>query len=137
MSVQQLSIYLAAPYGRKHDMQKYAEELKEIGIVCTSSWLAEPHSPAIEMHELSHEEHQTYAQNDVLDVMAADAMVFFTDPTKTITRAGRHVEFGIAIARCMVVYVIGEPENIFHHLANVYHFATWEEVKHQLLLDTL
>jgi hypothetical protein len=84
------------------------------------------------MHELTHEEHQGYARQDVLDVAAADVFIFQTDPTKTIVRAGRHVEFGIAVGialtRTMPIYVVGEDyENIFHHLPQVTHFATWEE----------
>ena len=125
-----MKIYLAAPYSRKDEMRSYAAELRARGIDVTSSWLEEPHK----LHELSHAEHQQYALNDIRDVMDAEAMIFFTDPTKTILRAGRHVEFGMVLfwnALCpdspMPIFVVGmDFENIFHHCPNVYHFEDWE-----------
>ena len=84
------------------------------------------------MHELSPEEHEHYALNDVDDVCAADAMVFFTDPTKTITRGGRHVEFGMAVILETPILVVGDHENIFHHLPGVSHYKNWEQVKNEL-----
>lgn len=128
-----MKVYLAAPYPMKDQINEYAAQLRALGIIVTSSWLDEPHKPTTQMHELTHEEHLVYAEQDVLDVFAADAMMFFTDPTKTIVRAGRHVEFGMVIAINklrgeMPIFVVGtEYENIFHHLPNVHHFATWED----------
>ena len=85
------------------------------------------------MHELPHEDHQVYALRDIEDVRAADILVLFTDPTKTIFRAGRHVEFGMAIILGIPILVVGgEYENIFHHLPQVIHFSTWEKVKTHL-----
>ena len=129
-----MKVYLAAPYVRKDEIKARAEELREAGIEVTSSWLEEPHKPSIQMHELTHEEHQEYAMNDVRDVLAADLLVFFTDPTKAIIRAGRHVEFGMAVARYMPIVVVGcEFENIFHHLSNVTHYESWTEAKQMLV----
>jgi hypothetical protein len=45
-----------------------------------------------------------------------------------IPRAGRHVEFGYALAREKRMIVVGDvKENIFHYLPQVKHFATFEE----------
>lgn len=134
-----LKVYLAAPYGMKDEMLCRANELRAAGVIITSSWLNEPHAPTTQMHELTHEEHQVYAIQDVKDVVTADVLVFQTDPTKTIVRAGRHVEFGIAIAigwlkRPMPIFVVGEDyENIFHHLPQVTHFASWELLRDFLI----
>ena|ERR1700676_2570133 len=133
-----LKVYLAAPYVMKSQMNIYASELRSRGIQVTSSWLDEPHKPTTQMHELTHEEHQVYAVQDVKDVWAADVLVFQTDPTKAIIRAGRHVEFGIAIGiastRPMPIFVIGEEhENIFHHLPQVTHFPLWEPLRDFLI----
>jgi hypothetical protein len=121
----------------KDTIAKEAAELEAAGFICTSSWVKEPHKPTTQMHELTHDEHLTYAVQDVRDITSAHAFVFHTDPTKTIVRGGRHVEFGIAVAMNDVpIYVVGmEEENIFHHLPQVTHFQTWEQVLAQLKLD--
>ena len=129
-----MRVYLAAPYSRKTEINQYAAELRAGGIEVTSSWLDEPHKPTTQMHELTHEEHQQYAVQDVKDVQAANILVFFTDPTKAIIRAGRHVEFGIAVQRGIPIYVLGiEFENIFHHMPGVMHFDSWEKVRDLLI----
>ena len=132
-----MKVYIAAPYSMKDTIKERAAELNALGIIVTSSWLNEPHKPTTQMSELPHEVHQKYAVQDVLDVAAAEIIVFHTDPTKTIVRAGRHVEFGIAVGigltRQMDIFVVGEDrENIFHHLPQVRHFATWEAAKNAL-----
>jgi nucleoside 2-deoxyribosyltransferase len=130
-----MRVYLAAPYVKKDQINEYAAELRAGGIEVTASWLDEPHKPTTQMQELTHEEHQKYAIQDVKDVQAADILIFFTDPTKTIIRAGRHVEFGIAIHRRIPIYVVGEErENIFHHLPKVVHFKEWPLLREFLLL---
>ena len=129
-----MKVYLAAPYSAKDQIKKYDAELRAAGVNVVSSWLDEIHPPTTQMHDLSHEEHQQYAIQDVKDVQAADILVFFTDPTKTIIRAGRHVEFGIAVQRRIPIYVVGEDfENIFHHLPRVTHFESWDSL-HDLLV---
>lgn len=133
-----LKVYLAAPYVMKNEIIQRALELRAAGVTVTSSWLNEPHKPTTQMHELTHEEHQTYAIQDVNDVWAADVLVFQTDPTKTLIRAGRHVEFGIAIGiartRPMPIFVIGDDrENIFHHLPQVTHFSSWGPLRDFLI----
>jgi hypothetical protein len=137
-----MKVYLAAPYATKELMQERAEELRHLGIEVTSSWIDEPHKPSTQMHELTHEEHQQYALRDVEDVIAADVLVFHVDPTGKIVRAGRHVEFGMAVLinqliRGMPILVVGDAhENIFHHLPYVTHYATWEDLKSWLWVQT-
>ncbi len=114
-------------------MKACAAELRALGIIVTSSWLEEPYKPTVQVHEVSHDENQKYALKDIDDVVAADLMVFFNEPTKKIIRAGRHVEFGMALAlglrRPYPIFVVGmENENIFHHCPQVYHFAEWSDV---------
>jgi len=129
-----MKVYLAAPYSRKDEIKGYAEELRAGGVTVTSSWLEEPHTPTTQMQDLTHEEHLKYAVQDVKDVHAAKLLVFFTDPTGTIVRGGRHVEFGIALERRMPIFVIGEQrENIFHHMPGVMHFESWEKVRALLI----
>ena len=129
-----MKVYLAGPYQHKDKIKAYATELRSGGVTVTSSWLEEPHKPTTQMHELTHEEHQAYAIQDIKDVRAAKVLVFFIDPTKIIVRAGRHVEFGIALERRMPIFVIGtDRENIFHHAPGVMHFDSWEKVRDLLI----
>jgi nucleoside 2-deoxyribosyltransferase len=129
-----MKVYLAGPYQKKDQINLCAAELRAGGVEVTSSWLEEPHKPTIQMHELTHEDHSQYAVRDIKDVRAANIFVLFTDPTKSIFRAGRHVEFGIAVERGMPIYVVGtERENIFHHLPKVIHFVEWNEVRDMLI----
>lgn len=128
-----LKVYLAAPYKMKEVIRTRAEELRGHGIGVTSSWLEEPEKPTVALADVSDTKNRQYAHQDILDVEAADILVFQTDLTKTILRAGRHVEFGIAIGlgrtRPYPILVVGEDkENIFHHLPQVYHFKDWPSV---------
>lgn len=131
-----MKVYLAAPYSAKDLIKGYANELRASGVEVTSSWLDEPHKPNTQMHDLTHEEHQGYAVRDVQDVQVADILVLFTDSTKTIIRAGRHVEFGIAVQRKIPIYVVGDLyENIFHHLPGVTHFKSWTILSQMLITN--
>lgn len=133
-----MKVYLAAPYSMKDTLAVHAEELRSRGIQVTSSWLNEPYKSTISPQDLPPEENQSYALQDVNDVVAANILVFYTDPTKTIVRAGRHVEFGMALAcgrmgRPFPIFVVGkEHENIFHYMPQVYHFETWDAVRQRL-----
>ena len=128
-----LRVYLASPYGRKEDLRNYAIELQSLGMVVTSRWLDEPDKPTVQLHEVAHTTLREYATRDIDDVTTADVMVLFTDPTKTIIRAGRHVEFGMALALNIPILVVGlEHENIFHMLPEVKHFANWYQVRDEL-----
>ena len=131
-----MNVYIAAPYRMKELIKERAAELRAGGVVVTSTWIDEPHKPSTQMQDLTHEEHQAYAVQDVKDVMAADILLLHTDPTKSIVRQGRTVEMGIFVGRraathrALPIFVVGlEYENIFHHLPQVTHFATWEEVR--------
>jgi hypothetical protein len=134
-----MKVYIAAPYSLKDMIKAEAQELISLGIGVTCSWVNEPHKPTTQMADLTHEQHQEYAVQDVLDVAAADAIVFHTDPTGLLVRAGRHVEFGMAAAinqlvRPMPAVVIGmQYENIFHHLPQVTHVENWEAAKTLLM----
>ncbi len=104
----------------------------------TSRWLEETYAPTVQLVDVPIEDNQKFCTQDIEDVLAADVMVFFTDPTKTITRAGRHVEFGIAVglglSRPFPIFVVGqEYENIFHYLGQVQHFNDWEKARQRLL----
>lgn len=130
-----LKVYLAAPFQMKDEIKARVELLRSFGIEVTSTWVDEPHKASIQLKDLSPETHLKYATADVQDIVAADMLILQDDPT--IVRAGRHVEFGVAIGlgltRPYPIFVVGPIRaNIFHYLSQVYHFETWEEIVQRL-----
>ena len=129
-----LKVYLAAPYVMKDLMKARAETLRNLGIEVTSTWLDEPFKPTQGPEDLTPEQNRDLAENDISDIHDSHIMVFQPDDTKTIVRAGRHVEFGIALALEMSIFVVGETrENIFHYGPNVTHFPTFTHVVRTLV----
>jgi nucleoside 2-deoxyribosyltransferase len=69
-----------------------------------------------------------YAIQDLDDIDQAEILVLFAVTGTPIPRAGRHVEFGYALAKNKKLVVVGDvKENIFHYLPGITPFATWEE----------
>jgi nucleoside 2-deoxyribosyltransferase len=135
-----MKVYLAAPFTTKDVIKVYAEELRASGVIVTSSWLEEPFKPTIQLSDVMPEQIQAYAVQDVKDVAAADILVLWTDPTRTIVRQGRTAELGMVLGLNTVrqkkvpVFVVGlEEENIFHHCPEVSHFESWEQVRDLLI----
>lgn len=138
------AFYLAARYGRRLELVEYAEELRKLGHEVTSRWLEGQHqadeleiAAAGEVHQVP-EIACRFAEEDVEDVIFADTVVAFSErPRSSASRGGRHVEFGMALGWVLAGYrttlghprrvvVVGERENIFHCLAEVNVFPTWE-----------
>ena len=129
-----MKVYLAAQYKQKHEINKYAQELRNLGIGVTSSWLEEPHAPNTQLGEVSEDTRRLYAYSDLNDIDRADAIVFFSqEPTTPTLRGGRHVEFGYGIGTRKKILVVGPRENIFHHHLSVKRTDTWEQAKVMLL----
>lgn len=123
-----MKVYLAAQYHRKEEIRKYADDLRHIGHEVTSSWLEEPHAPTTQLIDLTDQQHRDYAIQDIVDIVQADSLVFFSVPDTELTvRGGRHVEFGYALARGIPIIVVGPKENIFHYLKGIQHVQNWTE----------
>ena len=133
-----MKVYLAGPYQWKDQIIGYANAARAVGIEITSFWLEEPHDSKIQLKDLPEEEHTAYALRDLRDIDAADALVLFAvPPTDTpIPRAGRHVEFGYALAQGLEIFVVGGKENIFHYLPWVKHVETWADALELLINRT-
>lgn len=122
------SVYLAARYGRRDELRTCAEQLERTGIRVTSTWLKETASLSIHMRDVPEEEIREIAITDIRDIETAEAIVFFAeDQDKQPPRGGRHVEFGYALAKGKEIHVIGDRENVFHHLPLVRIYATFYE----------
>lgn len=113
-------------------MAKYANDLRTMGLECTSQWLQEKHASNTTLSEQIADLHESgmreIATMDLDDVKRSDVIVFFSQSDQTPTfRGGRHVEFGYALARNKIIVVVGPKENIFHYLPQVKHFKTWSK----------
>lgn len=134
-----ISFYLAARFGRRAELNIYAQQLRERGYEITSRWLTQ--HQAIDLHskdaKYSDRERLMFALHDTEDVIRANRLIAFTedpygDPTVGGRRGGRHVELGMSIISGKHTYVVGYRENVFCHLPQVMFFETFNQ-----LLETL
>jgi nucleoside 2-deoxyribosyltransferase len=125
-----MRVYLAASYRRKPDIAEAAAYLESRGIEVVSSWHREIYAPGIDIRTLATEVNQGIAEKDWEEILESDALILWTeDPNHQPPRGGRHVEFGIALALGKRLLVLGDRENIFHHLPQVEVLADLSEVK--------
>jgi nucleoside 2-deoxyribosyltransferase len=113
-----MKLYIAAQYSRKEEMLEKASALRAMGVEVTSRWMEEDYHPYIQLSEITDEKNAEIADYDLSDIEDADTFLFFSEehPPK---RAGRHVEFGYALALGLDMHVVGCKENIFHYLPEV------------------
>ena len=105
-----MKLYVASQ--NKYEAQQVAVLLTKAGHELTSNWafsVAPFHTWA-----LSVEERKKIAIDDIEDVkQAVDGVVLIANEMK-LCPGGKHTETGVALALGRRVYVLGEPENIFH-----------------------
>jgi hypothetical protein len=77
------SVYLSARFGRRLELQRYAEALTLLGIELTSRWLTSP-TP-----ELTDDAWRGLAAVDKADIERADALALFAEPNRD-GGGGRH-----------------------------------------------
>ncbi len=105
-----VAVYIA---GRSEDVtacRELREQLAAAGLACTSRWLDSfDRDPAVG------------AERDLEDLRRASALVLYKplEVHRIPTTGGHHVELGYALAIGKPVFLFGEPENVFHHLADV------------------
>jgi hypothetical protein len=134
--IKNMRYHLAARYARRVELCGYRDRLLSIGDTVTSRWLDFRKMPSWSYG---------IAREDCEDLMAADAVIIFTEiPNKVLATGGRHVEFGLALAQGKRVIVVGPRENVFHHLLpDSQIFATWNKAfatirrQHTLCQETL
>ena len=118
-----MRIYLAARYRRLDEMRRYANDLLTRGHQVTSRWLQGDHQAPGALNDPSWAD---IAQEDVDDVLAADAVVSFAEPDRG-GGGGRHVEFGIGLASGKRLLVVGQAEHLFHTVQPVEVYASWPD----------
>lgn len=127
-----MDLYLASRYSRHPEMQEVAKLLQEDGHVIKSRWIWGNHEAGenIQGRELLT---NRFAHEDLEDVISSDIIVIFAEEPRTMTRGGKHFEFGVAYALGLDVYVVGgDPEvreNIFYWLNDVKYVKDIEELR--------
>jgi nucleoside 2-deoxyribosyltransferase len=128
--------HLAARYARRVELCRYRDQLLSMGDTVTSRCLDFRKMPSWSC---------VIAREDCEDLMAADAVIIFTEIRNTVlATGGRHVEFGLALAQGKRVIIVGPRENVFHYLVpDSQIFATWNKAfatirrQHTLCQETL
>lgn len=120
-----VKIYIATLYSRREEMIPYADDLRAHGFEVTSRWVYGGEEGL---------DRTDIAMVDLEDVLAADIILSFTSPHGTPTQGGgRHVEFGIGVASGKVLALVGERENVFHHLPSVKQYPTYLAAREYLI----
>ena len=111
-----MKIYLAARYSRHPEMQGYAKELEALGHEVTSRWIWGNHQAQDDeiLDPAKQERALVFLREDLDDLLEAEAIIAFTEEMRTLTRGGRHVEWGIALALGLELNVVGPRENLFY-----------------------
>lgn len=136
-----MKIYLAARYSRREELCEYRELLHEIGHTVTSRWLDGEHQALDNC--ATDEEAQRFAEDDLRDLMAADTLICFTEPSRSAnSRGGRHVEFGVALGLMVAgrkrhrIIVVGPRENVFYCLPAIEQHKVWNGAIRRIKADT-
>lgn len=125
-----MRVYLTGSMHRRDELRRYADELISNGVTVNSNWLWSKDDPS------SRNERRDIAMRNINGLLAADAVVVFTDQDRR-SRGGHHFEHGFAcglqaLGVCSVV-VVGAPENVFHDVDGVKHFSDWPSAFSQLV----
>ena len=117
-----MKLYLAAKFEQKMEMRKIRNFLQNDGHEVTSRWIDVEHEED-SSHTVTDADRREYAAMDVADVLAADALIAFSNPrSEPAIGGGRHVEFGIALQAGRDIIVVGPiGEHIFHWCQDIIH----------------
>lgn len=111
-----IRIYLATLFSRREEMEKVADKLTIAGYEVVSRWVYGGEDGLSD---------RDIAELDLEDVRKADIVMSYTALRGAATPGGgRHVEFGYGYALGKRSVIIGERENVFHHLPDVEVYAT-------------
>lgn len=132
-------VYVAAPYAARGLVARRVRDLVTLGFEIGCTWQDSPH---LSDADVTGEALATFAAWDLTELGRADLLVSLaaSDCGLTPTEAasgGRHVEFGVAVARDMRILHVGGPENAFHRLPQVRHAPDWPRALSWLAAERL
>jgi len=116
-----MKIYIAGSFIDQKRLRKEAERFWDIGHEITGTWLLEVARPI----EMTSEEFKCkLAFKDTAEVYAADLIIL----DNLQSSGGKNVEWGIGIGQFQkkLLWLIGEPSNVFHYIADK-RFQNWDE----------
>jgi hypothetical protein len=114
-----LKIYIAARYGRRAEMEDYANILTSYGHEITANWVYGGEE-GLTREDIAH--------LDIDDVTRADCVLSWTEPYGSLNQGGgRHFELGLAYGLGRQCFIIGPQEIVFHHTRDIKRFETFEE----------
>lgn len=122
-----MKLYLASKYTRKEEMRGIRDKLEVFGHEVTSRWLEESEAPDIQVHDVEAATLAGYAEHDIEDIEAADAVVHFQRKDSPNKRGGALVECGVGIGMGRQAILVGDRVNIFDFLPSVMVFETVDE----------
>lgn len=116
-----MKLFLSARYSRRNELRRIRQLLHQQGHEVVSRWLDTEWEEKDESGSSAApaEYRERHAVEDLDDVRMCDALVAFTEPPRSGSRGGRHVEYGAALALCKILFVVGYRENIFHSYPHV------------------
>lgn len=113
-----LSVYIAAPFQMQATAQAMSDMLDEVGIACTSRWLKAVDCPSDAAAR------ECLEDIDRCDVVVAINLATWADRGT----GGRHFELGYAFARQKPILLAGARTNVFHHLEDLLHIDTLDDI---------
>lgn len=119
-----MKIYTAATFSEQQRIRNYKETLIQMGHTVLSTWLEEQVRPEGVTEE---QFERKMAMKDLQEVAACDCLILDVEaPSKT---AGKMIEYGFALSKHKLIYVVGVPpaHAIFLSLADK-SFTTWDEL---------
>lgn len=126
-----MKIYIASRWSQRSYLQGIRQQLNEIQHQVVSSWLDE-----IDANDFNKDSafHRRLAIRDLVEISSSDLLILDeTTPLSAGSGGGREVEFGFALGQFQFtkVWVVGEPHNPFHYLADRI-FTNWDEAIKEL-----
>lgn len=121
-----MKIYVAGSFTDQHDLREKSLKLWSLGHCVVSTWLHEAKRPS---NMTEQEYKRKLAIKDIAEVCEADLVLLDNRQSS----GGKNVEWGVGLGRFQnkLLWLIGEPSNVFHYLADR-SFNTWEEVYNAL-----
>lgn len=122
-----MKVYIASRWSQRQALHDVRKVLAQYGYQVVSSWIDET-----DKNDFSSESafHRRLAIRDLVEITSADVLIL--DESVELQQGsggGREVEFGFALGQFQFtkVWIVGEPHNPFHFLAEKV-FANWKEV---------
>lgn len=119
-----MKIYTAATFSEQKKIRVHKERLVQMGHSVLSTWLEEQLKPEGMTEE---QFNLKMAMKDLQEISACDCMIL--DMEIRSTTMGKMIEFGFALAKYKLIYIVGAPpkNSIFTLLVDRM-FSTWGEL---------